>query len=204
MREEFSVRIWRGLLFAALLLAIAMPAQAADYRIGGTWQTEGGGFIEKGVLRVSLTDAGWLKVITTYEGGVETITGYEVYGELEASRLGVNAWSYRNTITLGTPIPIKDFNPSMSDPFKLPPITIDDLTYTLELTSVTSGTLKLRGYVDVDVVGRCEVNADNAIWKQGTPKPDIPDSESGCNAGATLPAAAILLGLAGLIAKGRK
>lgn len=198
------MRIGRCLLFALLLLVFAVPAQASDYRIGGTWLTEGGGFIEKGIARVALTDSGWLKVITTYEDGVETITGYEVYGKLDASRLDINAWSYRNDITLGTPIPVKDFNPSMSEPFKLPPITVDELTYTLELTSVNSGTLKLRGYVDIDVVGRCEVNADNAIWKEGTPKPDIPDSESGCNAGAALPAMTLLLGLSTLIAKGRQ
>ena len=195
------MRIGKSLLFALLLMVFAVPVQAADYRIGGTWLTEGGGFIEKGVLRVSLTDSGWLEVITTYEDGLETITGYEVYGKLDASKLGVNAWSYQNTITLGTPIPVRDFNPSMSDPFKLPAITVDDLTYTLELTSVTSGTLKLRGYVDIDVVGRCEVNADNAIWKQGTTKPDIPDSESGCNVGGALPL--VLLGVAAVVARRR-
>ena len=195
------MRIGKCLLFALLLLAMAVPAQAADYRIGGTWLTEGGGFIEKGVLRVSLTDAGWLKVITTYEDGVETITGYEVYAELEATRLDINAWKYRNSITLGTPIPVENFNPTVNDPFKLPPITFDDLTFTLELTSEYSGTLKLRGYVDIDTVGRCEVNADNALWKEGTPKPAIPGTESGCNVGAALPLA--LLGFATLVARRR-
>lgn len=189
-----SVRCLSFVLLFALLFVV--PAQAADYRIGGTWLTEGGGFIEKGFLRVSLSDKGWLKVITTYENGVETITGYEVWAELTATDLDINAWDYRNTITLGTPIPVEDFNPSMSDPFKLPPITFDELTYTLELTSVYSGTLKLRGYVDIDVAGRCEVNATNAIWKQGSEKPPIPNESSGCNAGAVLPMAALLAGLA--------
>lgn len=182
-------------VFIALLCLAFASASDAAYRIGGNWQTEGGGFLEKSFIRVSLSNYGRLEVLSTVTDGTERITGYRVWGELTASGLDVNAWDYQNDITLRVPIPVENFNPSMSEPFEIPPFTIDKLTYRVSLTSVYSGTVRLTGYVDIDGVGECEVKATNAIWKQGTPKPEIPDEESGCNAGAGLCALPALFAL---------
>ncbi len=194
------------LVWVAVVLAVALGASAfaSDYRIGGMWLTQGTGYAKKGALRVDLEDKGWLDVITTVSGDLETITAYRVYGELTASKLGINAWSYQNEITLGVPVPIEDFNPSMSEPFRLPSITIDKLTYTLVLTSVYSGTLELTGYVDIDVVGECEVHANNALWKQGTERPDIPDEGSGCSAGAAGGLAALFVLAGAFLRRGHR
>ena len=178
--------------------AWAAPAQT----IGGKWLAEGAGFAEKGILRVELTADGYINIHSTISGDVETITGYDVSATLHATKAEFNAWSYSDTEQLAAPIPITNFNPTVSDPLTLPSFTVDGLTYTIALTSTTSGTVKLRGNVDIDGFGNCEVNADCALWKEGTPKPDIPDTGSGCNAG-TAGVLAILLVPAMLIGRRR-
>lgn len=175
-----------------IALLVAGAAFAADYLIGGRWLAEGSGYAEK-VVRVSLNAAGTLDISSTVQDGVESITGYDIWCELTASKLGINAWSYRQNQVLSTPIPIKDFNPSMSDPFRLPAFTIDGLTYTVVLTSVSSGTVEIRGDVDIDGVGTCRVSADCVIWKEGTPRPNVSDSDSGCNTGFGVSALFILV-----------
>ena len=180
-------KFFPGLLAAVSIVLFSGVLFAADYRIGGNWVTDGEGFIEKGVVRVELKDSGWLRFESTMSGDSELLTGYEMYGKLEASSFSVGVWEDRAQDTYDIPIVIPpDFNPSMSDPFRFPSITASNLTYTLELTSVTSGTLHVHGYVDIDVVGTCEVNMHNDIWKEGTERPasEASDSGSGCSAGA--------------------
>jgi len=70
-------------------------------------------------------------------------------------------------------------NPTLSDPFRLPPITRDGLTYEVEFTSTTSGTIRIYGHVS----GGIRVDSLSALWKEGTIRPDIPFMGSGCNAG---------------------
>ncbi|MDR3331943.1 MAG: hypothetical protein LBT08_04880 [Synergistaceae bacterium] len=167
-------------------------ASASDYRVGGNWLTNGGGFAEKGILRIGLSNNGRLTMRSYMDGDREIITGYYMQGELQATGFNIRAWEQSDNHDYGIPIPLDDFNPSMSDPFSLPPITVDKLTYTVVFNDVNSGTIRLRGYVDIDGVGECEVNADNAIWREGTPRPSVPDTESGCNAGFSAGALAIL------------
>ena len=166
-----------------LTVLSSSPSSAGEYRVGGRWRTDGGGFAEKGFVRVSLNNSGVLTLRSTMDGEVERLTGYNMYGELSATGFDINAWRQSDDHDYAIPIEVRDFNPSMSDPFVLPSFTIDELTYTVVFTSVNSGTVKLRGYVDIDVVGRCEVNADNAIWREGTQRPSVPETESGCSAG---------------------
>jgi hypothetical protein len=157
----------------------------AVYLVGGTpWRVEGGGFVEKNFVRVSMRDEGLLRFKSNTRDGKEILTGYEMRGELNASGLGINAWSYYGADDYSVPIVIEDFNPSMSRPLRLRPFTVDGLTYTVEFTSVTSGRVSVSGYIDVDGVGRCEVNGENVIWKEGTPRPDLPDAVSGCDSGS--------------------
>ncbi|MDR1481514.1 MAG: hypothetical protein LBI74_02700 [Synergistaceae bacterium] len=173
----------------AVLLALFFfsgSSLAAEYRIGGgaRWLTSGGGFAEKGFVRISLTNNGTLTLRSTMENGVERITGYNMQGILEATGFHIDAWEQSDDHNYPIPIEVRNFNPSMSDPFNLPPITIDKLTYTVSFTGVNSGTISLRGYIDIDTVGECEVNADNAMWRSGTERPSVPETESGCDSGA--------------------
>lgn len=179
-------------LILCLLLASAASA-AQTQTVGGRWLAEGSGFAEKGILRVSLTADGYVNINSTNENGVETITGYDVYSVLHATKLEFNAWSYSGSQRLATPLSIPDYNPTLSNPLTLPPFTMDGLEYAVTLTSVTSGTVKIRGDVNIDGFGKCEVNADCALWKEGTAKPDIPSKDSGCDAGAGGAAAGLLL-----------
>jgi hypothetical protein len=186
------------LLSLLLLLAYSAAASAAAYRVGGVWLTEGTGFVKKGdILRVKLNDDGWLRFGSIISGDREFLTGYEMYGKLEASIFGINAWDDYASDTYEHPIPIpEDFNPSLSKPFKFPAIKLDGLTYTFELTSVTSGRLNVSGYVDIEDVGRCDVYGENALWKGGTEKPVVSDLSSGCSASS----AGAIAGLSALCA----
>lgn len=174
-------------LLALLILIALVPcgtARASEYYLAGRWLAEGGGFAEKSPMRVRLDANGIFDIKSAAGNGTERVTGYGVYCELNASRLGINTWSFRTEYELPSPIEVVDFNPTMNDPFRLPPFTIDKLTYTVTLTDANSGTVGISGYVDIDSVGETEINADCVIWREGTPKPDIPDTSSGCGIGA--------------------
>ena len=176
-------RILTALILALFVMLGACSAEAKG--IGGRWLLDGAGFAEKGILRVSLTANGDMDIIASADSaGTEKITEYRLRGELNASRLNINTWKYNHTTPVNPPITVNNFNPTVNEPFRLPSFTIQELTYTVEFTSATSGTIKLRGFVNIDSVGRCEINADCALWKEGTARPDIPDSKSGCNSGA--------------------
>ena len=43
------------------------------------------------------------------------------------------------------------------------------------LTSVTSGKVDIYGTIDLDVIGRTEIQSTSAIWKEGTERPGIED-----------------------------
>jgi hypothetical protein len=149
---------------------------------------------------VRLNAKGSLDIKTKIEDGKEYVTGYETKGELDASSFHINAWRDGSKYELQVPFKVLSFNPTVSDPFELPPFAIDKLNYTVVLTSANSGTVKISGYADIDTVGETEINADCRIWRQGTPKPDIPDTESGCDVGA---GALSLLVLGAALLKGR-
>jgi hypothetical protein len=193
-------------MLASLLLCVLIfsgEASGGAYTVGGRWLFDGEGFIERSLLRVSLSANGTLDIKSAAAGNAETISGYEVWGELNASRLGINAWSYHGEHSLAWPVAVGEFNPTLSEPYTLPSFSIDKLTYTVEFTSVNSGTVKIRGFVDIDMVGECEVNADCALWRQGTKMPETPGTGSGCETGAgAVPAAALLAAF--MKAKGKR
>lgn len=176
-------RVFMALILAIFVMIGACSAEAKG--IGGRWLLDGTGFAEKGILRVSLNANGDMDIIASADAsGTEKITEYRLRGELNASRLNINTWKYDHATPVNPPITVNNFNPTVSEPFRLPSFTIQELTYTVELTNETSGTIKIRGFVNIDKVGRCEINADCALWKEGTTRPDAPNSKSGCSAGA--------------------
>ena len=176
-------RTWLALLgICAVLLVTGASLAADDYDIGGRWLLEGGGYAEKGI-RVSLNVDGHLDVATRVEDGVRYLTGYTLRAYLTASRLNIDAWEYKAEENFSTPIQLPELRPTTNRPFALPAVTVDGLTYRVTFTSTESGTVTITGDADIDVVGSTEINSDSAIWKEGTPRPNIEDTSSGCNAG---------------------
>jgi hypothetical protein len=86
-------------------------------------------------------------------------------------------------VLLDVPVAVPELNPTTNAPFKLPQVTVDGLTYEITFTTKTSGTVRIYGYIDVDVVGQIEINSVSTIWKNGTDKPDVSDMTSGCSGG---------------------
>jgi hypothetical protein len=193
----------RGTALGTVVVLFLFSKMAfADYDVGGRWLLEGGGFAQKGVLRVELTDEGVLDIQTQVEDGVRYVLGYSVGLWLDASKFGINAWKYSKTVNLQTPIPIPDLDPTLNDPFELPPVTVEKMTYKVVFTSTTSGTVKIYGNLDIDVVGEVEIDSASAIWREGMEKPDIPDMTSGCSTGIAW--MALALGVLPAMSKMRK
>ena len=188
----------RKSIFAAIIgmFLLCFPATGfAEFDPYGNWFLEGGGYAEKSFLRVELNAWGELFVRTTLENGVRYVTGYDVRATLDATRLNINAWEYSASTTLQVPVRAPNANPTLNDPFELPPVTYDGLTYKVEFTSATSGTIWIYGYVD----GGVEINSESIVWKEGTEKPYNSDMTSGCDAGAgaaALPLVAFVFALA--------
>ena len=173
------------LVFLVFVLAVG-SARSEDYDISGYWHLRGNGYAEKGVLRVELSDNGSLYLNTSMdEGGGRLLTGYTLEVYLDASKLDINAWKFENEETFRTPVSLPELRPTNNNPFELPAVTVDGLTYKITLTSTTSGVVDIYGDIDLDVVGNVEINSQSKIWKDGTPEPDIEDLSSGCNVGWT-------------------
>lgn len=183
-------KILMGFLAAGILFSLRGNA-FAGFDMTGKWLLEGGGYAEKGILRVELKVDGYMDLLTKTEGDTRYVTGYLLKAKLNASKLGINAWDYSDNVTLKTPIPVPDLEPTLNKPFELPAVTVDGLTYKITFTSTASGSVKIYGNLDVDKVGNVEINSESAIWKEGTEKPYIKDESSGCNAGV-LPLLAVL------------
>ena len=188
----------RKSIFAVIIVTflLCVPETTfAEFNPSGRWLLEGGGFAEKSFIRVELTDWGELYIQTKLENGIRYVTGYDVKVILYASRLNINAWEYSNSETFQVPVMVPDVEPTLNEPFALPPVTYDGLTYKMEFTSAASGVIWIYGYLD----GGIEINSASTLWKEGTEKPKIPDKTSGCNAGlgmASLPLAALIFALA--------
>ncbi|MDR2179416.1 MAG: hypothetical protein LBP21_03825 [Synergistaceae bacterium] len=188
--------------FAVVALLLTPGAVFAEYDISGWWLLEGSGYAEKNFLRTELTDTGRLDIQTKTEDGVQYVLGYSVDLRLDASRLNINTWDYSKIVLLDVPVPIPELNPTTNEPFELPRVTADGLTYEMTFTTATSGTVRIYGYIDVDVVGSVEINSISTIWKYGTEQPDVSDMTSGCDVGLGFFATGIAT-LAYLYRKGR-
>ncbi len=191
-----------------ILIMSCLPVSAANYPQtikSGLWEIYGSGFAEKEFVRVSLELEGDMNlrfqnvqeldedVATVIQDGEEVsrtsitdkifaITSYDVNLELEATGLGIKVWSENLPNGIKIPIILSKTIPTDNYPFILPSVTFDEITYTVTFTSESSGKLRIKGYTDVDTVGKCEVNADCTVWKSGTKTPGTEDeTKSGCN-----------------------
>ena len=197
-----------------LMLIMCLPVAADEYDeavIPGLWHIKGQGFGEYSPIRLQLKITGDMQITTAklselsadnqyIKSGDETIqldiekypeladmkalTGYEVYMSLELTGAGFKAWDEDFPNGIRIPVLLPNLRPTVNEPFVLPSITHDNITYRVSFTSPTSGKVRINGYTDVDYIGSCEINADCAIWRDGYPEPELDEeTKSGCNSG---------------------
>jgi hypothetical protein len=178
----------KSIIAAFIVILLSMPETAfAEFDPYGRWLLDGGGYAEKSFVRVELSANGELFVRTELEDGVRYVTGCDVTATLDASRFNINAWKYSSSTDLQHPVMVPEANPTLNEPFELPPVTYDGLTYEVTFTSASSGTIRIYGRVDAGV----DINSTSVVWKEGTERPRVKDASSGCDTGGG--AAALLL-----------
>ena len=209
-----------------LLLCNPFTMNASEYTdtiLPGQWNIHGDGFGEKGVIRLSLEVEGNAiqttdfvknlsesvdKIIDNNEEVFRSVVNSErkvltacnVDLTLRITGAGIKAWKENIPNAVQIPVLLPEIRPTMNDPFVLPSITLNNITYTITFESESSGKLRVQGYTDVDKVGTCEINADCALWRDGTEAPQTAsETKSGCNSGigflTALTALLIIIGI---------
>ena len=207
-----------------IILCACNVLNAEDYDISGNWLVHGEGFVEKSFVRSSLELNGNMTLTTRtlreisrdiqaliidnetvtdlsnelLDSDMRALTEYNIHIRLDATTLDIKAWEEYLLNGIKIPVLLPEMRPTNNNPFILPAVTYDGLTYQVTFTSINSGTVKITGYIDVDLVGSCEVNSDSSIWKEGTNEPARSSSKSGCNSGMGIFACVLLL-LAGVL-----
>ncbi len=206
-------------LLLMMLLTVAVAAEA--YELSGTWNIYGTGFVEKSFVRISLKLSGEMELFTCKvselssdvlqilsNDTVTVINRYDVDQDLSCLRaydinlrvyaldksgFDVKIWDDNIPNGIRLPIVYPEFEATLNNPFTLPSITQNGLTYTVSFTSETSGKLRVQGYIDT-TIGDIELNSDAAIWKYGTVQPSTEsETKSGCNMGMGIIALMMLL-----------
>lgn len=191
------------LVLSLVVVLLALPAAAA-WDAGGRWLIKGMGYGEKSSVRLRLALNGDMNVKTVTSGDARFITGYDLRMRLDTSQARIKTWTEDVHEVLPVPVLLPSLEPTVNEPFSLPVVRAEGLTYAVTLTSATSGTVDIYGTIDLDVLGRTEVNSRSAVWKDGTRRPDLDDSlESGCNAGTPSLALTLLAMLAGVLRRRR-
>lgn len=222
----------KKIFFALLILLIASMLNASEYTdtiLPGKWNIEGTSFIEKGIIRLSVKIDGEVnqttEILKNLNASVDKIiennqekarnlineerkvlNGCKVNLRLyifDKAGFDIKVWDHNIPNAVQIPVLLPEMRPTINKPFVLPSITKDNITYTITFTSETSGKLRAKGYVDVDAVGTCEINADCALWRDGTTKPETEkETKSGCNSLGIFSAFIVLLMM--MIGRGTK
>ena len=201
---------------AAVMMICSSAAVADDYDVSGLWNIRGTGFVEKGVVRVSLTLNGdmTLTTATTSEivnntvsrdlvdsnllsGDLQFLTAYEGNLRVDATGLSIKVWEDTLPNGIRVPVPLPAERPTDDEPYILPVrVTQNGLNYRVTLTSPEAGKLRINGITDFGELKDAELNADCTVWKNGTPMPALEEeTSSGCNSGFS--ALMLLFALAG-------
>ncbi|MBQ7558906.1 MAG: hypothetical protein IJT20_01480 [Synergistaceae bacterium] len=213
----------KKIFFALLILLIASMLNASEYTdtiLPGKWNVEGTSFIEKSFVRLSLKIEGEVYQTTDFLKNLNASIDRVIENNQEKARslvdedrkvlngceinlrlyildntgFDIKVWNHYIPNAVQIPILLPEMRPTINEPFVLPSVTKDNVTYTITFTSETSGKLRAKGYVDVSTVGTCEINADCALWRDGTTKPDTEkETKSGCNSGLGIFSAFIIL-----------
>ena len=198
-------------LILILLLPSCSKIHASEYTdsiLPGKWNIEGTSFVEKEFVRISFKIEGEMNQETDFlknlDENIDKIlsSNQEIFRNVinenrkvltscdidlkiymfDKAGFDIKVWEGKIDNAVEIPILLPEARPTLSDPFELPTRKIQDLNLTLTFTSESSGKLRVKGYADFDTVGTCEVNADCALWKDGTLKPSIEEeTSSGCN-----------------------
>lgn len=222
----------KKIFFALLILLIASMLNASEYTdtiLPGKWNIEGTSFIEKGIIRLSVKIEGEANQTTEFLKNLNASVDKVIENNQEKARNLINeerkvlngcevdlrlyildnmgfdikVWDHNIPNAVEIPVLLPEIRPTINEPLTLPSVTKDNITYTITFTSETSGKLRAKGYVDVDAVGTCEINADCALWKDGTTKPETEkETKSGCNSLGIFSAFIVLLMM--MIGRGTK
>ena len=217
------------LIFLILIFSCSSlnASEYIDSVLPGEWNIEGTSFVEKSFVRFSFRIEGEMNQAVDIVKNLNENVDKILDGSEEITRSVVNenrkvltscdidlriymfdnagfdikVWDKTIDNAVKIPLLLPEARPTLNDPFVLPAIKIDDLNLTLTFVSEASGKLRIQGYADFDTVGTCEINADCALWKDGTAKPSTEEeTSSGCNAGGT----ALLILLIIEIGRGKK
>ena len=200
-----------------LILVACLPVAADEYDetiLPGLWHIKGQGYGEYSPIRLKLSLTGNMNIATSklseisadnlyIKSGDETVsldlenhpeladmkalTSYDIYMRLELTGAGFKAWEENFPNGIRIPVLLPNLRPTVNEPFVLPGISNENITYQVSFTSPTSGKVRIHGYTDVDVLGTCEINADCAIWRDGYPEPELDsETDSGCNSGMSV------------------
>lgn len=179
----------KKIFVSVVLLLIAVSAGEASW-LARDWLMKGNGWAEKGIVRVHAKDVGSL-VFTISEdvSGDQYVTNVRIEAELTMSGLDIEAWSFAETTEVVPAIPVPEIEPTLDNPITINGIpfkneTVDIQSYSLSITSASSGAIKVRGEI---LEHGIDFSLDNVIWQGGTPEPETPDNKSGCNMGAAFP-----------------
>ncbi len=194
-----------AIFFFILSTSSLNASEYTDTILPGEWNIYGQGFGEKGVVRLSLEVKGIAnqstdelknlsasvdKVIDNNSEVLRSVVNEnrrvlrscDIELTLYITGAGIKTWKEHIPNAVKIPVLLPTMRPTISNPFVLPSVTLDNITYTITFESETSGKLRIKGYVDVDVVGTCEINADCALWRDGTEMPALEEeTSSGCN-----------------------
>ena len=195
----------RKFLLACMIVVLGTVSAIGDeYDISGLWNIHGTGFVEKGVVRVSLTLNGNMTLTTAstaeilnnavsrdlvdsdlLSGDLRFLTGYEGNLRVDATGLSISVWDDELHNGIRIPVALPAAIPTEDYPYVLPVfVTENGLNYTVTLVSSQAGKLRVHGFTDFGELKDAELNADATVWKHGTPMPNL-DSEtsSGCDNG---------------------
>ena len=195
----------RKFLLACMILAVGTVSAIGDeYDISGLWDIHGTGFVEKGVVRISLTLNGnmTLTTATTAEilnnavsrdlvdsnllsGDLQFLTGCDGSLRVDATGLSIGVWNDTLPNGIKIPVPLPAKVPTKDSPYVLPVFVTDNgLNYTVTLVSSQAGKVRVHGFTDFGELKDAEVNADATVWKHGTPMPELDkETSSGCDSG---------------------
>lgn len=216
MIKKFLTALIFIILSCSVVNAVVGHGSYVDTIIPGKWNIYGQGFCEKEFVRLELGLQGDMNLQTQkveeisddvktlllgseeisrflVDEKLKALTSYDINLKLDITGAGIKIWNENIPNGIRIPVLLPNFEPTANNPYVLPTITRNKLSYTLRFDSNSSGVLRIAGYVDVDVVGECEVKADCTIWRDGTPMP-LQDSstKSGCNLGINLVALALI------------
>ncbi|MBQ4468657.1 MAG: hypothetical protein II917_00760 [Synergistaceae bacterium] len=189
-------------------------SESEEYDLAGLWHIEGGGFARKNFVKASLELTGDMNLVTktlrdardqinriisdevaididTIDEGIldsdmKVLTSYDINMKLTVTDFEIRAWKEYLPNGIKIPVLLPEKVPSGEYNLTLPPVTYGKLTYQVTFTSATSGIIIISGYIDVDIVGECEIYSETDIWKDTSTRPGNSNSaKGGCNVGFT-------------------